>query len=115
MMSEDLAKLNRAVAEALGWKLDCTGKLLDSDQQFKSWGSDYRPSTNGQQAMDLAKKYKIGFLPYEHRKGIHCDQYYIAYWTGAVDSVHHRRFEEGATPEIAICKAVIAMKESENG
>lgn len=59
--------------------------------------SEYHPSTNGGQAMELVKKFEFGL--FKHMDG---------YWLSGEFKGHLLEPSKGDTPEISICRAVIA-------
>ncbi len=97
----DTQELDRKVAEALGWK---TSKIfrgaywIDSKDDVQRLKSAFTPSTNGQQAIDLQKQFDIATYPNSKTK----------IWTARLENQRGAQGECGPTPEIAICKAVIA-------
>jgi len=98
-----MSDLDRQVAEALGWHEDCTGKLLDSDQQFKGYAVDFSPSTNWEQCGKLIEGYGVNITYLLHSRD------YVEAWP----SGKYTCKSKGATPQEAVCRAVIAMKEGE--
>ena len=95
MNTLDKQNLDRRVAEALGWHLDCTGKWIDTDQQFKGYHPDFSPSTNWLQAGELMLEYKISVEWYENL-GV------WSAWIGASGEAI-----SATTPQKAICMVII--------
>lgn len=94
----DLKLLDRLCAEARGWE------LLQSEDHEDYWNTksvsnipvrEYRPTTNGQQAMDLLEKYRPIL---EKDEGCYIARMYR-------DRMWHVGIDED--PKIAIVKAVI--------
>jgi hypothetical protein len=105
MNKEELAKLDRRVAEALGWELHVRpGSSCWFEGDFVMFREEeFRPSTNGQQAMDLAREHNIGLAPQ-----IDGSWSALVYWDADMLPP-----QLGPTPELAICKAIIALKEAQ--
>ena len=105
MNKEELAKLDADVAEALGFKRHNSFYYGKTNIRWKAV-DEFHPSINGQQAMDLLREYNMS-IEYDHLGTWSADA--IPVRTGPI-----RIFTgQGPTPEIAICKAVVATKRSE--
>jgi hypothetical protein len=64
---------------------------------------EFRPSTNGQQAMDLLREFNMSVMPYNIATEDHR-------WEA---TIYEQAIEYGPTLEIAICKAVIASRRND--
>jgi len=90
----DLKELDRQVAEALGRNM------------HKVWMDSFTPSTNGQQAMNLIREYGINIMVDGYDENDKPNS-----WETSIDGAPWVCF--GSTPEIAIAKAIVAMKGDE--
>jgi len=91
-------KLDKEVAEAIG--------LTQTNPTYKS----FCPSTNWYTAGQMIEKYGLSIL-YISKDSWQCNYTIIKHsWSG-----RYKSFESanGATPQEAVCRAVIAMKEGE--
>lgn len=70
----------------------------------------FSPSTNWSQCGPLIEEYGIGLMEFKYRDGISCEPYWLGMWTHSIDSSHYKRSEEGPTPLIAACRALLAAK-----
>ena len=114
------SELDDAVGKALGWVDYPTdsierGRVWHLDKDEAPFGRvmykhDWKPSTDGQQCMNLIEEHVIALARYEHRDGILCDAYWVASWTGAYDSMHYGNSVEAGSAQIAVCLAVIESK-----
>ncbi len=99
----DLNKLDREVAEVLGLN------IVDKPTAF-IWIQDsvgtrrFHPSTNPAQAMELLKQYKISI---NYRSGIPSQD---KIWAAILYVSGESFLASGPTPEVSICKAVVAAK-----
>jgi len=102
-----MSELDRDVAEALGMSLDDKGfpyAVCDDPDYRMVTPEAFTPSTNWQQAGELLEEYKICIQIL--KSGI---------WNAAATSEWNDKTQVFAeSPQEAICKAVIALKESEN-
>jgi len=92
-----MSDLDRQVAKALRW-----GKQTHTGDYYE--GSEvYSPSTNWEQCGKLIEEYGINITLEKSRVP---SERWGAYFSG-------RQYHRGATPQEAVCRAVIAMKEGE--
>ena len=133
-MSEDLAELDRLAAEALGWPvmthdqlpmdvgnypiliIDCSFQQMDKASPCQYWkalsygdNTRWHPSTTGQQAMDLLMEHGMTVGPTTQKLDMWQCTFPIIKksWSGKYTTFEST---QGATPEIAICRAVVAAK-----
>jgi hypothetical protein len=102
--------LDRQVAEALGYPvvmMEVSNKKIICHATIPPLRGfmEFTPSTNGQQAMDLLKNHHFTI------ESNMSDKWYVGYVIEDSEGEPHWEGVEGPTPEIAICKAVIASKE----
>ncbi len=95
----NLNKLDREAADSIN--LDTSTQTILGDPIVRNLfnkGTKYHPSTNPAQAIELLKEHKLGVVWNDGGKGYE--------WL-ANDGEHYLH---GSTPEIAICRAVVAAK-----
>ena len=104
-------QLNRLAAKAQ-WKLkkrefgdhyDTVDTVDYWIEKKKIWLSEYDPCHNGQQAMDLLKKYSIYLEPFWITSN-------NIPWIALCEKATEIDWQEATTPELAIVKAVVASK-----
>ena len=104
-------QLNRLAAKAQ-WKLkkrefgdhyDTVDTVDYWIEKKKIWLSEYDPCHNGQQSMDLLKKYSIYLEPFWITSN-------NIPWIALCEKATEIDWQEADTPELAIVKAVVASK-----
>jgi len=110
----DLKELDRQVAEALeiAHCVDKGSKSVWLNKPARAKAKRFHPSTNGQQAIDLMREYGVGVMPTtpEHTTWQANFTLLKQSWSGLYSV---QESVQGPTPEIAICKAIVAMKGEE--
>jgi hypothetical protein len=103
---------NRLAALAQEWTAEnITSNVGDNRESFPCWRThkgiepvgNYTPTTNGQQAMDLLKKYNIYLEPFWITSN-------NVPWIALCEKATEIDWQEADTPERAITLAVIASK-----
>jgi len=108
-----MSDLDKQVVEALGYRyFEYTDGLGNKGihayfADHQSIGRAYSPSTNWEQCGELIKEYKICVAPRDNGEGKEWGAFTLV--IGEVPG----KVLSGATPQEAVCRAVIAMKDGE--